>query len=147
MNRLVADASFCGAWILEDEASAFAESILQSLEDSVAELVVPSLWQYEMLNLLKMAVRRRRLTQTVANDALKTLQRVPISELDVPDSHAMENILKLAFEHDLTAYDATYLELAVRLKLPLYSLDTALKSAAESCGLETSCQKLFSSQS
>lgn len=138
MKRLIADASFCGAWILEDEASVAAELVLQSLDDGTAELIVPSLWHYEMLNLLKMAHRRGRLDRPSVNAAQKALTQLPILEVDVPDGRANAIILKLAFDHELTAYDAAYLELAKRLKLPLYTLDRSLKKAALVCSVEVS---------
>lgn len=136
MNRLIADASFCGAWILEDEASGAAEAVLQSIDDGTVKLVLPSLWRYEMLNLLKMAHCRGRLDQIAVDAAQKVLSRLPISEVDVPDARAQAAILQLAFDHELTAYDAAYLELAKRLKLPLRTCDKALKRAAIDCGID-----------
>ncbi len=135
MNRVIADASFCGAWILEDESSAEAEALLQAVESGEAALLVPSLWKYEMLNVLRSACRRRRLATDDASDAQVALSRVPLEKVDIPDAIADAEILRLAEAHNLSAYEASYLELAIRFHVPLRTADGALKRAARECGL------------
>jgi predicted nucleic acid-binding protein len=135
MNRVIADASFCGAWVLEDESSADAEALLQAVESGQATLLVPSLWKYEMLNLLRSACRRGRLEAGDANAAQLALSRVPLEQVDVPDAIAEAEILRLAQAHNLSAYDASYLELAIRFRAPLRTADSALKRAARECGI------------
>lgn len=135
MNRVIVDASFCGAWILEDESSADAETLLERVESGEVSLFVPSLWKYEMLNLLRSACRRGRLDATEASAAQQAVSRVPIGQVDVPDLTAESEILRLAQTHDLSAYDASYLELAIRYKVPLYTSDRELKKAALASGV------------
>ena len=60
MNRVVADASLCGAWILPDESSDEADALLAEIEEGTIALHIPSLWHYEMLNLIRSAHRRGR---------------------------------------------------------------------------------------
>ena len=140
MIRAVADASFCGAWILQDETSERAEGLLLEVETGGVELVVPALWHYEMQNLLKMAHRRDRWDRIAVDAARAALANIPFKEVDVPDVEARAKLLEIAFEYDLTAYDAAYLELAKRLSAPLYSNDRALIRAAELLGVELPIQ-------
>lgn len=135
MNRIVADASFCGAWILADEVSEKADLLLNQIMAGKAGLVVPGLWHYEMNNMLRSAVRRKRLSREDAGEALEGLACVPVNLEDMPDSIARKRMLHLALQFNLSAYDAAYLELADRLKVPLFSSDAKLLSAASSLGL------------
>lgn len=135
MKTVVADASFCGAWILQDEASQEADELLAEVEKGSTELLLPALWPYEMLNLLRSALRRQRLNQTSVNEAMDLLGHIPTRNIDLPDSRAMQVIMDLSIRHDLSAYDASYLELALRFNTILKSNDRSLKAAAKSEGL------------
>ncbi|MFZ4388105.1 MAG: type II toxin-antitoxin system VapC family toxin [Chthoniobacterales bacterium] len=135
MKQAVADASFCGAWILEDEISDKAEHLLKQIVNGSVELVVPALWHYEMNNLLRSAHRRKRLSEEDAREALETLNQVPLIIEDLPEGPARKRILHLAFQFDLSSYDAAYLELADRHKITLHSADAKLKAAAKQLGL------------
>ncbi len=130
MNRVVADASWCGAWILPDESSEAAVQLLAEIESGQVELVVPALWLYEMTNLLKSACRCGRLTAAAARSAQELLGQVPLALCDVPSARARSAILELSLKHDLSAYDSSYLELARRLKVPLHTNDAKLREAA-----------------
>jgi predicted nucleic acid-binding protein len=135
MKRVVADASFCAAWILPDESSAEAFELLEQLERGETELVLPSLWYYEMGNLLKSAVRRKRISKATARAAQALLGKVPVSICDVPTGETMKTSFDLAMAHDLSIYDSSYLELAKRFQLSLKTNDTVLESAAKKeCG-------------
>lgn len=135
MKQAVADASFCGAWILADESSGKAEYLLSLIVQGKVELVVPSLWHYEMNNLLRSAHKRRRLSEADAREALETLNQVPLTIEDLPEGPAKKRILHLALQFDLSSYDAAYLELADRHKIPLHTADTKLNAAARQLGL------------
>lgn len=131
MKQAVADASFCGAWILADEFSGKAEQLLSLIIQGKLELVVPSLWHYEMNNLLRSAHRRRRLSEEDAREALVTLNQIPLTMEDLPEGPARKRILHLALQFDLSSYDAAYLELADRHKIPLHTADAKLNAAAK----------------
>ena len=131
----MADASFCGAWILPDEWSADADRLLARIVKGAVQLVVPSLWHYEMGNLLRSAVRRKRLTVEDMWLGLETVNRVPLSMEDLPGTPARRRILHLALQFNLSFYDASYLELADRLKVPLYSADGRVMATAKQLGL------------
>jgi predicted nucleic acid-binding protein len=135
VKRVVADASFCGAWILADESSGEAERLLTRIASGSVQLVVPALWHYEMLNLLRSALRRKRLAAEDLDLAVETLERVPMTMEDLPGAPARRRILHLAAQFDLSAYDAAYLELADRFKIALQTNDARLKAAAKQLGL------------
>jgi len=135
LKQVVADASLCGAWILADEVSDKAEHLLSQILKGSVELVVPALWHYEMNNLLRSAYRKKRLTEDDAREALETLNQVPLAIEDLPETPARKRILHLALQFDLSSYDAAYLELADRHKIPLHAADTKLKGAAKQLGL------------
>jgi predicted nucleic acid-binding protein len=127
----VVDASISIAWVIGDEISPAAEAARQRLawDDACA----PSLWWFEVRNVILLSERRGRLTRQRADGALAYLHRQPVA-LD----HAADEtgLLHLARAHGLTAYDAAYLELAQRLGVPLASLDRALLTAARAIGVE-----------
>jgi len=132
VRRAVADASFCGAWILPDEASPAAEALLRDLQERAVELVVPSLWIFEMGNLLRSSIRRGRLSETLAIEAFALLRSTPVTYSEAGPGSDAEAMLRLALRHDLSFYDAAYLELALRLNAPLLTADRKLKQAFES---------------
>lgn len=131
----VVDASFAGAWIMPDEQSGEADRFLLATVKGGGRILAPDLWLYEMLNLLTVAVRRKRLSEPQQAKALALLQRLP---LDLHDHHQLltqQRILRLADRFSLSAYDAAYLELADRFPCPLHTLDNALRAAAVQLGL------------
>lgn len=127
----VVDASVSAAWFLPDEATDYTNAALQATTS--AEVWVPALWQLEVANLLQSAQRRRRITAAkraelaIAAGGLRLqVCREPVA-LPVLDA--------LAAEHALSAYDACYLELALRRRLPLATLDEALLGAMRHSGV------------
>ena len=112
--------------------------MLNELFDRVAILgaFVPELWKIEVANSLSQGIRRRRLTISERNEALADLDALSITIDRHTGKYAWKETLALADKHSLTVYDATYLELALRLALPLATLDDDLRKAAEREGLE-----------
>jgi predicted nucleic acid-binding protein len=135
VKQVVVDASFCASWILSVESSVAAELLLTRVMSGAVELMVPSLWHYEILNFLRSAVRRKRLSTDDVHLAVEALERVPIKFEDLPGAPARRRILHLATQFDLSSYDAAYLELADRFKIPLLTNDAKLKAAAKQLGL------------
>jgi predicted nucleic acid-binding protein len=132
-GAFVLDCSVAVAWFFEDEASAYAQAVEDSLASSAA--VVPSLWRLEVANALLMGERRERTTEAKVTQFLTLLNSLPITVDDEAPGRAWSDVLHLAREHNLTAYDAAYLELALRRGLPLATLDERLKAAAEVAGV------------
>jgi predicted nucleic acid-binding protein len=135
LSHVVADASLCAAWILPDEASGRAEKLLAAISAGTVGLFVPALWHYEMNNLLRSAVRRKRMSPENAQSALEALSAVPILHEDSPEATARRRIFHLAGQFSLSSYDASYLELADRFKIPLFTSDVKLGQAAAQLGL------------
>ena len=131
---LVLDSSATLAWVHGDEATAELEPVF----DRVAELgaVVPRLWHLEVANALTVALRRSRISATDRADALADLAHLDIAIDDETEQHAWTAAVRLADLHRLSVYDAAYLELAQRKRLPLATLDRALKRAAMDTGVE-----------
>ena len=133
MSSCVLDASYTFQWLFEDEASPEADAALTQI--SVGTVLIPALWFVEVTNVLGMAERRGRLTHTGLRDAVRLLHSLPLS-VDEPASLAWyESVIDLMRTHRLTAYDATYLELAIRRGVPLATKDRELLAAAPAAGV------------
>jgi predicted nucleic acid-binding protein len=132
-KAFVLDCSLTVAWFFEDEANAYA----QAVEDSfpAASAVVPTLWPLEVANALLMGERRKRATEAKVTMFLGLLKSLPIASDDETVSRAWQDTIQLARTHQLSVYDAAYLELALRRGIPLASLDDRLKAAANASGV------------
>ena len=97
--------------------------------------VVPSLWRLEVANVLGIAVRRGRCDESYARRCLERLASLDIAIDAETDTHAWGETRRLAAVHELTIYDAAYLELAIRRALPLASCDAALLRAARNAAV------------
>ncbi len=128
----VIDPSFAAAWFLPDEKNPAADALLERLESDLREhAVVPTLFRYELLNLLWTAHRRGRVDEEAAFELARRAERYPFRESAPSPAQA---VLRLARDHRLTTYDATYLALALDNRLELASNDKDLVSAARKEG-------------
>jgi predicted nucleic acid-binding protein len=126
----VIDASVTMPWFFADEATPFTEGLLDALGTQV--LWAPTLWVLECTNVLQSAQRRRRIDATRRATIAGELNELPVRlDTEAPDFVGLD---RLAATHGLSAYDAAYLELALRRSLVLVSLDTRLIAAAEALG-------------
>lgn len=127
----VVDCSVVARWFLPDEAIPYTEAVLALLANQDA--VVPALWLSEFTNVFLKLERQRRLKPA---QAAGVMQRIAALGLEVdrqtPDP---QRLFELARLYGLSAYDATYLELALRRGLPLACWDGGLRTAAERAGL------------
>ena len=130
----VLDASTTLAWAIENERNALALATLDRLASEKAE--VPGHWALEVANGLLMAVRRKRLSDTARLDALANLTELPIHSDDETAARAGHETTAVAARYGLSVYDAAFLELAIRRRLPLATLDDALAAAAQAAGVE-----------
>jgi predicted nucleic acid-binding protein len=128
MKRFVLDCSVSAAWCLKDEASREADRILDLL--ARGEALVPALWVVEMANVFVTAQRRKRISREDARLASELLGQLPIV-IDAQGTQSMQALQDLAVECGIAAYDASYLEMARRFRLPLASLDRGQRAAAE----------------
>jgi len=127
----VLDNSVVCGWILENQATDYSAAIARRLEQERA--IAPPLLRLEIANVLRTACKRQVMIASQAQALLAQLSRLPIEVNPASPEPAL--LLALALRHDLTAYDAAYLELALRLQLPVATQDAALAEAARIAGV------------
>jgi predicted nucleic acid-binding protein len=132
-DAFVLDGSVTMAWGFEDEADEYAEAILDRMPESHAN--VPSLWPLEVANSLLIGESRGRVTAADSARFISILRAFPIAVDSETVARAWADTMHLARAHNLSSYDASYLELAIRLGLPLAVLDGKLKLAARAMGI------------
>lgn len=133
MRGFVLDGSVTVAWCIEDEAGPATDALLERVRDEGA--IVPALWPLELGNVLLQATRRGRLQAAEITARVELLSKLPIRIDEQAASRAWCETLVLARTEGLTTYDATYLELALRLGLPLATRDRLLRQAAARHGV------------
>jgi predicted nucleic acid-binding protein len=134
VNGIVIDASVALAWCFPDEASDYADRVLVALENQTA--IVPSIWSVEVTNALLVGERRKRIQQPEERRFVELLKGLDIFEDGRPFAETMSNILPLSREYVLSAYDAAYLDVAVRHGVPLATLDGDLQKAGRAAGIK-----------
>lgn len=127
----VVDNSVVSGWYLAKQATAYTDAVLDLLRNETAH--VPPVWELELANVARTAVARGVFTDDSARLSVSFILGLPISvdRTMIPP----ERILSLAMAYDLSAYDAAYLELAMRLKLPIATKDGKLRAAADKSGI------------
>ena len=130
-DRFVIDNSIVMSWCFEDEGNSYAEAVLESFE--AGQAFVPAIWPLEVGNVLLVAERKKRLSKASVARFLELLGGLPIVVEQETADRMFKEILALAREHRLSTYDASYLDLAMRLDLPLSTQDTSLVKAAGKC--------------
>jgi predicted nucleic acid-binding protein len=133
LSRLVLDASVTLCWLFEDQATAFTDLVLDRLGGGDGA-VVPAIWPFEIANAVAVAERRKLVNPAQAVAFLQTLGQLSIA-VDRKIEQIFNAVLEAARRYRLSAYDAGYLELAMREALPLATLDAALRNAARAAGV------------
>jgi len=135
-DGFVADSSVTISWVALSQSSAATDRLLDDVA-SGTPFTVPVLWMFEVSNSLLMLMRRKRIDPDESIRARGILRRLtPIVDDEGP-RFALGEITDLAQKHGLSVYDATYLELALRKRLPLATRDAALHKAAKRAGILT----------
>jgi predicted nucleic acid-binding protein len=129
----VLDCSVALAWCFPDKHAPYPQSVLDSIATTSA--AVPSLWHLEIANALLVGERRKRCTESDVTTWLGFLGALPIQTDAETSFHACSSTLTLARTYNLSVYDGSYLELAIRRGLPLAALDGKLKVAALTVGV------------
>lgn len=127
------DCSVTMGWCFEDEKDDSSEAMLDLL--GPWEAAVPSIWSFEVANTLLVGERRKRISKLDSSNFLSFLSALPVTVDEASTERALGSIIALAREQGLSAYDAAYLELAMREGLPLATRDRVLKKAAVSLGV------------
>jgi predicted nucleic acid-binding protein len=127
VEHFVVDNSVVMSWYFKDETNKYADTILEKLTDAIA--VVSSIWPLEVVNVLIVAERQRRLSESDSIRFLTLLSQLPIVvEYERPEM--MKELLALARAYNLSSYNASYLYLAMRKGLPIATLDNKLIETA-----------------
>lgn len=133
MTRFVLDCSMTMAWCFEDEAQPRADAVLALLADR--EALVPGLWPLEVANVLAVCERRNRITAARIDEFVGMLGSLPIRIDGQTGRQGLDRTLALARAEQVTAYDAAYLELALREACPLATLDATMSRTAAKLGI------------
>jgi predicted nucleic acid-binding protein len=130
MDRLIVNASVAIAWVHPGQATAETNALLGWVEQGTS-LVIPALWSVEVANALLVLERRGKLTAEERTTAVSALLALNCEIDHEMASLALTRLSQLAEETKLSAYDAAYLELALRLNLPLACKDGPLRDTAK----------------
>ena len=131
MVDFVVDNSVAIAWIYPAQASDYTERLLELAGSAV--LHTAFIWPAEFANAASVLVRRGTLSESLGEEMLRMVDTLRLTPDKTPPDTA--SLYQLSRRHALSAYDAAYLELALRLKLPLATRDTSLEKAAQSLSL------------
>ncbi len=130
----VLDASMTMAWCFRDEPTAESDAVGLALSDR-EQAVVPAVWAFEVCNAARRGLIRKRVTRAEIASFLRILEEFPIILSEPLERAGILNLLDLASTHKLSAYDASYLDLALHMGLPLATLDGQLRQAAGLVGV------------
>ena len=133
MAALVLDASVVLAIALQETDLQLTVPIMTRVADEGA--AVPGIWHLEVGNILLMTERRQNISAAARAAELEDLARLPITVDTETASRGWRDTATLADRYRLTLYDAAYLELSIRLSIPLATFDTALRRAATTAGV------------
>jgi predicted nucleic acid-binding protein len=129
MDQVVVDASLAVAWVHPGQATPETDALLDRVGQGM-RLVVPALWPVEVANVLLVLERRKKLTSRERGLALNALLSLRCTVDHEMSALALTDLSTLASDLTLSVYDVAYLELALRLKVPLACLDASLREAA-----------------
>jgi predicted nucleic acid-binding protein len=132
----VADASVGFAWVYHGQATPETHRLLEMIK-SGTRVIVPAFWFLEISNILLVAQRRNRISVAQRNEALEKLAGMQFTVDEDASRRAFNQISDLAEKHNLSVYDAVYLDLALRYSVPLASRDGSLNTAAGKCGIKS----------
>lgn len=127
----VLDNSVLSGWYIGNQATEYSDGVARRMLDEQAH--APALLHLEFANVLRTLCKRGGLDAEGAHEVIEQIAAMPIAiDREMPGPAAL---LSLALRYDLTSYDASYLELALRLQLPIATQDAALMEAARASGV------------
>ena len=127
-ESFIIDNSVVMSWCFKDETNQYADAVLDRLLESTA--LVPSIWPLEVVNVLLVAERNKRLREADSVRFITLLSQLPIIVEYEQTERIMKDLLALARANNLSSYDAYYLDLSMRKGFPIATLDTQLIEAA-----------------
>jgi predicted nucleic acid-binding protein len=121
------------SWCFEDQQTNFSEAVLTAIEQGAAP-ISPPIWMYEVINVLAAARKKKLIDQATALTFWNKVSKL-VEVVEIQGKSTAHEILNVSERYHLTAYDAAYLELALREGFPLATLDKDLKKAAQTAGV------------
>jgi len=109
--------------VFPDEVVRLSEAVLDRLSNLTDSASAPALWLYEVVSVTGLAVRKGRISEQKAKEFLNILAGMPIAIESPTQTQVLDTVRGLAARYRLTGYDAAYLELAIRLSLPIATFD------------------------
>jgi predicted nucleic acid-binding protein len=135
LSRFIVDASVALCWYFEDQTAAYTEAIFECLAKG-DQALVPSVWPLEMVNALVTAWRQKSITSEQLENFIADLKDLPVEVDSQGSERVYSSIFRMSCQHQLSSYDAAYLDLAVFQGLPLATLDKNLRAAARRSRIE-----------
>ena len=132
--RFVLDASVTMSWCFEDETTNESQRILKLFFQN--EAIVPAIWPFEVGNAMLTALRTKRLKAAEGAKFFALLATFPIEVESCLLPEVAGRLMPLASQHGLSCYDAAYVELALRERLPIATIDRRVKQSARTLGLK-----------
>ncbi len=128
---IVVDATAAIAWAMHED------DLTQSLAAQFASdrIVAPALWRLEVLNVVLKKERQRLISLEQGDRLLRDLDAMGVEIIDVLGDRSFREMAQLARPHQLSAYDAIYLDLAIAMSASLLTLDQNLIDAAKRVGV------------
>ncbi len=127
-QQFVVDNSVVMSWCFEDERNSYCDAVLESLADG--EAFVPGMWPLEVGNVLLVAERKKRFTEASVVRFLELVSGLPLTVEQETPERMLKEIVSIAREQGISTYDASYIDLAMRLGLPMSTLDASMRKAA-----------------
>ena len=121
------------AWCFPEEATSISKKLLEQMD--VGSAVVPGWWFVEIVNVLSIAERKRRIEPSQVKAFIETIDLLTLDVDNDASNRAFTHLLPLCRQYSLTSYDAIYLDLSARRQLPLATLDVPLAKAAKKLGI------------
>lgn len=135
MTRFVLDASVALCWYFPAQLTPYTEGIFDRLAGG-DEALVPAIWPLEMVNSLTVAARQKAITSAQFDSFLADLKDLPIAVDLGGVGRSYSSVVRLCRQHQLSSYDAAYLDLALIEGVAIATLDKNLRTAARACGVE-----------
>jgi len=129
IDSFVIDNSVVMSWCFKDETNEYGDAVLDRLSEATA--IVPAIWPLEVVNVLLVAERRNRLKQVDSVRFINLLSQLPIVVEQEGPEKMMKDLLALGRENNLSSYDASYLDLAMKKDCPIATLDKKLMEAGK----------------
>jgi predicted nucleic acid-binding protein len=132
LSAFVLDNSVVMRWLFKDGSSAdldYADRVLDEIISKEGAISTPALWPYEVANVTAAGLRKKKTTEAERDEFLALLTAAPITIVATSFALITGRVVDLAERHRISAYDASYLELALRLQVPLATLDKDLRRA------------------